>query len=79
MRALLAARSWLTVFHFPSCAPDSNPDEGVWASLKKSLANLAACTTDQLAALIRIRLKQMQYRPGLLDGFIAETGLVLTP
>lgn len=31
-----------------------------------------------LAALIRTRLKRMQYRPGLLDGFIAETGLVLT-
>ncbi|MBL3668425.1 transposase [Streptomyces sp. M2CJ-2] len=78
MRALLAARSWLTVFHFPSYAPDLNPDESVWASLKKTLVNLAACTTDELAALIRTRLKRMQYRPGLLDGFIAETGLVLT-
>jgi putative transposase len=79
MRALLAARSWLTVFHLPSYAPDLNPDEGVWASLKKSLANLAACTADQLAALARTRLKRMQYRPELLDGFIAETGLILTP
>ncbi|WP_234425687.1 transposase [Streptomyces kebangsaanensis] len=78
MRALLTARSWLTVFHFPPYAPDLNPDEGVWASLKKTLANLAACTTDQLAALIRTRLKRMQYRPGLLDGLVAETGLVLT-
>nr|WP_258382797.1 transposase [Streptomyces sp. NTH33] len=78
MRALLAARSWLAVFHFPPCAPDLNPGEGVWASPKKTPADLAACTTDQLAALIRTRLKRMQYRPGLLDGFIAETGLVLT-
>lgn len=78
MRALLAERSWLTVFHLPPYAPDLNPDEGVWTHLKKTLANLAACTTDQLAALIRTRLKRMQYRPSLLDGFIAETGLVLT-
>ncbi|MEV0688883.1 hypothetical protein [Streptomyces sp. NPDC050388] len=49
------------------------------ASPKKTLANLAACTTDQIAALIRTRLKRMQYRPGPLDGVIAETGLVLTP
>ncbi|MGD0038813.1 MAG: hypothetical protein ABSE84_00130 [Isosphaeraceae bacterium] len=25
------------------------------------------------------RLKRMQYRPGLLDGFLASTGLDLTP
>ena len=79
MRALLAERSWLTVFQLPAYAPDLNPDEGVWAHLKKTLANLAPCTIDQLATLIRTRLKRMQYRPALLDGFIAETGLVLTP
>ena len=79
MRALLAERSWLTVFQLPTYAPDLNPDEGVWAHLKKTLGNLAPCTIDQLATLIRARLKRMQYRPALLDGFIAETGLVLTP
>ena len=79
MSALLAERSWLTVFQLPAYAPDLNPDEGVWAHLKKTLANLAPCTIDQLATLIRTRLKRMQYRPALLDGFIAKTGLVLTP
>ncbi|MEU5190163.1 transposase [Streptomyces klenkii] len=80
MRELLAAReSWLTVFRLPAYAPDLNPAEGVWAHLKKTLANLAAGTTDQLAAHTRTRLKKMQYRPALLDGFIAETGLTLTP
>src|SRR5580692_8137847 len=33
----------------------------------------------QLTALVRTRLKRMQYRPGLLDGFLASTGLDLTP
>ncbi|MFF3872652.1 transposase, partial [Streptomyces sp. NPDC001978] len=79
MREMLAKRSWLTVFHLPPYAPDLNPAEGVWASMKKTLANLAACTTDQLAALARTRLKRMQYQPRLLDGFIAETGLILVP
>src|SRR5205809_1030521 len=33
----------------------------------------------QLTALVKTRLKRMQYRPGLLDGFVAKTGLDLTP
>jgi putative transposase len=78
MRQLLAKRKkWLTVFRLPAYTPELNPAEGVWANLKNSLGNLAACTTDELAALARTRLKKMQYRPDLLDGFITETGLVL--
>jgi hypothetical protein len=33
----------------------------------------------QLTALVKTRLKQMQYRPGLIEGFLAKTGLDLTP
>jgi hypothetical protein len=33
---------------------------------------------DQLIALVKARLKPMQYRPGLMDGFLAKTGLDLT-
>jgi hypothetical protein len=43
------------------------------------LGNLAACGIDQLAAIVRTRLKSMQYRPGLLDAFIVETGLAVQP
>jgi putative transposase len=32
----------------------------------------------QLTALIKTRLRRMQYRPGLLDGFLAKTGLDLS-
>ncbi|MFF7250765.1 transposase [Embleya sp. NPDC008237] len=77
MRELIEAREWLTVFRFPTYAPDLNPAEGVWAHLKRSLGNLAACTTDELAGLARTRLRRMQYRPALLNGFIAQTGLTL--
>jgi hypothetical protein len=76
MRTLIAARCWLTVFRLPPYAPELNPAEGVWSHLKRGLGNLAARSTDQLATLVRTRLKRMQYRTGLLDGFVAETGLV---
>ena len=33
---------------------------------------------EALADLTRTRLKKMQYRPDVLDGFIAETGLTWT-
>jgi putative transposase len=39
----------------------------------------APCSIDELATLARTRLKKIQYQPGLLDGFITETGLNLTP
>ena len=47
--------------------------------LKRSLANLVKRDIGQLTALAKTRLKRMQYRPGLLDGFLAGTGLELIP
>ncbi|WOT32671.1 hypothetical protein R5U08_00175 [Streptomyces coeruleorubidus] len=47
-------------------------------ALEKILGNLAPCGIDDLAGLVRTRLKRVQYRPDLLDGFIAETGLITT-
>ena len=79
MADLIAARDWLTVYRLPPYAHELNPVESVWAALKKSLANLAKRDIRQLTALIRTRLRRMQYRPGLLDGFLAGTRLDLTP
>jgi putative transposase len=79
MGELVAARDWLTVYQLPPYAHELNPVELVWSHLKRSLANLAKRNIGQLTALVRTRLKRMQYRPGLLDGFIASTGLDLTP
>ena len=55
------------------------PTEPVWSHLKRSLANLAKRNLPQLTALVKTRLKRMQYRPTLLDGFLASTRLDLTP
>ena len=75
MRELILARSWLTVYQLPAYAPELNPVEGVRPVLKRSLANLAKRNLSQLTALVKTRLKRMQYRPRLLDGFLASTGL----
>ncbi len=79
MKELIAARDWLTIFQLPPYAHELNPVELVWSHLKRSLANLAKRNLVQLTALVRTRLKRMQYRPGLLDGFLASTRLDLTP
>ena len=79
MRRMITARPWLTVFLLPAYAPDLNPVEAVWSHVKRSLANLSAGSLARLEALVRNRLKSLQYKPGILDGFIAETGLTLQP
>ena len=75
MAEMIRARPWLIVFRLPPYAPELNPVERVWAHLKRSLANLTKHTITELTALVKTRLKRMQYRPGLLVGFLASTGL----
>ncbi|MET7701560.1 transposase [Streptomyces sp. NPDC005485] len=70
--------NWLTIVKLPPYAPDLNPVEGVWAHVKKSLANLARAIED-LTPLVKNRLRAIQRRPELLDGFITGTGLTLEP
>ena len=47
--------------------------------MKNGLGNLAAADVDQLAAVVRNRLKSIQYRPALIGEFLAQTGLSLEP
>ncbi|MET8957781.1 transposase [Streptomyces sp. NPDC004533] len=77
MRDLIDARDWLTVFALPAYAPELNAVEYLWAHVKRSLGNLSSVALDRLAALVRNRLKRLQYRPDILDGFVAGTGLSL--
>src|SRR5260370_590726 len=79
MRELIAARAWLTVFQLPAYAPELNPVEPVWSNLKRSLANLVKHDINQLTALVKTRLRRMQYQSGLLEGFLAKPRLDLTP
>lgn len=75
MRALIAARPWLRVYRFPGYAPELNPVENMWSSLKHGMANLAPCRVDDLLRIAKNRLKRMQYRPTLAFGFLVTSGL----
>lgn len=75
MHRLVSARSWLTVFYLPTTAPELNPVEGVWAVMKSGLVNLVKRGIDQLRDIVKRRLRRMQYRPELLAGLLAKTGL----
>ena len=80
MRGFIQAHpDWLTEVRLPSYAPELNAAEGVWAAMKNGLGNLAARDVDRLAAIIKNRLKRIQYRPALIEGFLAQTGLTLEP
>jgi transposase len=79
MRKLAAARDWLTVFQLPPYASELNPVESVWSHLKRSLANLVKRDIAQLTTLAKTRLRRMQYRAGLIEGFLAGIPLDLTP
>ena len=75
IRAAFARRRWLRVYELPAYAPELNPVEKVWSTMKRSLANHGLRTAKALAAAVKNRLKRMQYRPGLVDGYLAGTGL----
>jgi transposase len=70
---------WLTVIQLPAYAPELNAVEGAWSVMKNGLGNLAAGTTDQLAAAMRHQLDRIQRQPNLITGFLGQTGLALGP
>jgi transposase len=80
MRTFVSSHpGWLTEVRLPAYAPELNPVEGAWSNMKNGLGNLAARDVDQLAAIMKTRLKRIQYRPALIEGFLAQTGLNLEP
>jgi putative transposase len=79
MRQMIDSRDWLHVIRLPAYAPDLNPVEAVRSHLKRSIGNPAVTGVDHLQAIIKNRLKSIQYRTDLLDGFLAHPGLTLQP
>jgi len=71
--------AWLRIYRLPTYAPDLNPAEGIWSLLKRSMVNFAATDVDGLARIIKRKLKKIQYRPHLIDGCLAPTGLTIEP
>ncbi|SEG90563.1 DDE superfamily endonuclease [Actinacidiphila yanglinensis] len=71
-----ANADWLSVVQLPTYAPDLNPTEGVWSLVKWDIGNLAAANLGEITRAVKHRLKKLQYRPHLIDGCLAGTGLV---
>ncbi|MFD7015798.1 winged helix-turn-helix domain-containing protein [Streptomyces sp. NPDC059928] len=70
---------WIASLQLPSYAPDLNPVEGIWSLIRRSgQCNAAFTDPDHLIRVLRRRLRELQYRPDLLDGCLAATGLTLT-
>jgi transposase len=70
-------KEWLRVFQMPSYAPELNPVEGVWSLLKRAMANFVAAELGGLVRIVKRKLKKIQYRPHLIDGCLAKTGLTI--
>jgi transposase len=59
----------------PGYAPELNPDEGVWHTLKdKELANIACVDLPQLRQEVEKAIRRLQRRPELIRGYFREAG-----
>ena len=45
--------------------------EGIWSLLKRSMASFAAADLEGLVRIVKRKLKKIQYRPHLIDGYLA--------
>jgi transposase len=79
MRAWLGRqRHWLVVERLPGYAPDLNPVEGLWSSLKGvELANLAADTLQDVTAAAERGIQRIRGTPHLPYSFLRHCGLSL--
>ena len=71
-------RSWLVVEPLPAYAPELNPVEGLWASLKGvELANLAGDTLQEVIAAAERGVQRIRGTPHLAFSFLRYCGLSL--
>jgi putative transposase len=58
---------------------DTGPALGNDPVVLRAYTTAAAGDVNQLAVIIKNRLKRIQYRPALIKAFLAQTGLTLGP
>jgi transposase len=77
MRAWLnRQRSWLVVEALPAYAPELNPVEGLWSSLKAvELANLTLPTLAEVIDQAHRGIDRVRRTPHLAYSFLRHTGL----
>jgi putative transposase len=72
---LLGQHRRLRIEHFPSYAPQLNPDEGVWSLAKRELANSCPNDVDELMENILGSIEAIRNSPQKLRGCIAQSEL----
>lgn len=74
---LRSQRSWLTVYRFPGYAPELNPQEYVWASVRaKDTGNFCPDTMEALDQQIRKSGRRLRRHPDILKGCLLKFGLL---
>jgi hypothetical protein len=61
------------------CPPDLKPAGDTWSLLKRSMASFAATDQAGLVRIIKRQPNKIQYRPRLISGCLAATGLRTGP
>lgn len=73
---LKTQRSWLSVERLPTYAPELNPAEYLWSSIKsKDASNICATSLADLDGHIRRGLQRVKRSPSLLRGCLNASGL----
>jgi len=75
LQKLLQRHSRLHIEHFPSYAPELNPDEGVWSLAKRKLANSCPNDVDELMEDIIGSIDRIRTSPQKLRGCIVQSEL----
>lgn len=75
VRRLLRRNGRLHIEYFPGYAPELNPDEGVWASAKRKLANGQPDDIKELRRAVRTALEKLRHTPMTLRACIEHSEL----
>lgn len=75
---LLGQHLRLRIEHFPSYAPQLNPDEGVWSLAKRELANSCPNDVDELMEDILGSIEGIRSSPQKLRGCITQSDLLFS-
>ena len=75
LQKLLRHHRRLRIEHFPSYAPELNPDEGVWSLAKRKLANSCPKNVDELMEDIIRSINGIRNSPAKLRGCILQSEL----
>ncbi|MET9935357.1 hypothetical protein ABZ054_31930, partial [Streptomyces sp. NPDC006324] len=79
-RAWVDEQDWLTPERLPACAPELNPVELLWPSLKKrELAHLSGDHLADVADATEQGIHHIDTKPQLPWSFLTHTGLTLHP